>query len=137
MANHSRNLTHAPSLILQTASEGPQRYTDHQAREHVEGTLHLLLACDLAMNWDEPLTSAQIAKAMSVQRAIRGAPCEEGRLMAAFEVRPGRYSIKVRLAPGPDGRPTRALPAGLSRGEADERDVTIARLVPALQEAAE
>lgn len=41
MANHSRNLTHAPSLILQTASEGPQRYTDHQAREHVAALARL------------------------------------------------------------------------------------------------
>lgn len=55
--------------------------------------------------------------------------------MAVFEVRPGRYSIKVRIAPGPDGRPTRALPAGLSREEAIERDTTLARLVSALREA--
>lgn len=55
--------------------------------------------------------------------------------MAAFQSRPGRYSIKVRLAPGPEGRPTRALPAGLTKEQADERDATLARLIPALRAA--
>lgn len=55
--------------------------------------------------------------------------------MAAFQTRPGRYSIKVRLAPGEEGRFTRELPAGLSKEQADERDSTIARLLPALRAA--
>ncbi len=41
MPNHSRNLVPAPSPILQTVSEGPQRYTDHQAREHVAALARL------------------------------------------------------------------------------------------------
>lgn len=55
--------------------------------------------------------------------------------MSVHETRPGRYSVKLRVAPGPDGRQHRALPAGLSRAEAEDRDATIARLIEGLRQA--
>lgn len=41
MKQHTTSLASTPSLVLQTVSGGPQRYTDTQAREHVAALARL------------------------------------------------------------------------------------------------